>query len=506
MSLRHKPYRPDPFRFRPPKIKPWLYPWYLWQNRFHLRFQFGIHKIYISPQGLARLKRIRPGNSHLLLLNHVNYCDPHILFALSYEVPFKCKWLAGIEPFDTANGIFGWFIQSVGAFSIDRGVFDRRALETAQQVLDEGQYPLVIYPEGEASYSNKILQPFYGGAAQFAVSTAEKHAASPQEVLILPIGVQYRFQQNPETVLNRALQKWVTDLATTAPGADTEIIQITLDEAQPWPNRLHAALALAVTVLANRHRVEIDPAVPHMEQLNHLRDAMLAELLREHLSDDEDIAGLTTEKLMQLKNKLRSLIARKRHAPPLAEWQPAITAAESLLHSLQNRNLNRKELTRLARLETQWIGLACPDLEVKKRLQALVKHLRQQEPFARIRAQASDADLGRWSRQLNQCRQVKMLTLLMADLERNDLSWEGIDEFLVKLEILMFSRFTYRGPKVVSVHIGEWVDVKQALSQKEGLPKKQVIENLNASLFTTMASLITAPAVDSAEMASQSPV
>ena len=46
------------------------------------------------------------------------------------------------------NKFASWFMQRIGAFSVDREGSDRKAMKCAAQILEEGQYPLVIFPEG----------------------------------------------------------------------------------------------------------------------------------------------------------------------------------------------------------------------------------------------------------------------------------------------------------------------------------------------------------------------
>src|SRR6266851_5557701 len=185
------PFRPDPCRFRAPRIKRWLYWFFKCPNHYLLHRKFKLSKLHISKESIDRLKQIRSGASTVVASNHVCYVDPHVLFDLAFKGGVCLTGMAGIEPFDAARGVAGWFLQSAGAFSVDRGVLDRNALETAQGILNEGRYPLLIHPEGEAGYTNKVLQTFQPGAALLALNTAERLNATAQPVHIVPIGIRY---------------------------------------------------------------------------------------------------------------------------------------------------------------------------------------------------------------------------------------------------------------------------------------------------------------------------
>ncbi|HCK71932.1 MAG TPA: glycerol acyltransferase, partial [Planctomycetaceae bacterium] len=51
--------------------------------------------------------------------------------------------------FENQGKIGQWLLQKHGAFSIDREGTDMEAMKTAQNILQEKKYPLVIFPEGE---------------------------------------------------------------------------------------------------------------------------------------------------------------------------------------------------------------------------------------------------------------------------------------------------------------------------------------------------------------------
>lgn len=488
MAFFLKTYRPDPFKFRPAHIRQWLYGFFRQQNLFLLRTQFQCPRITLSSQSLQHLKQIRPGQRTLLVLNHICFVDPHILFELSFRAGFCPKWLAGIEPFDSMNGIMGWHMQSTGCFSIDRGVLDRLALQTAQSVLDEGPHPLVIYPEGEAAYTNKVLQPFFPGVALFALNTAEKYQNHPQPVQIVPVAVVYRFQTNPERPLRQAIQTLNQKMHQAAVTAQWAWRPMPIDDTAPFWAQLKALTQTATDYLANHYQCDPFPAhAPLTQRLIRLRDDLLQRIHMEHLGESPP-AELSDEALMMLKNKLRSLIARKCYAPPMAELMAAIGQVDTW--QAKHDQGTKPSLKQLQQLETQWIGQAFLQEGITHRLKRLRKHLSQQKPYAQALQAATPADRDRWKSQINQTRQIKLLTLLVHDLARQDATWEGIDETLVKLEILLFSQFKYRGPKEALVAVGAPMDVKQFIADHPDQPIKALQAPLTETLRQTIQGLL----------------
>ena len=70
---------------------------------------------------------------------------------------------------------------------------DRTALNTAVEILEQGQRPLVIFPEGVVTRTNDRINPLLEGTAFIARTAAKKRAkASPAgKVVVHPIALRY---------------------------------------------------------------------------------------------------------------------------------------------------------------------------------------------------------------------------------------------------------------------------------------------------------------------------
>jgi len=109
----------------------------------------------------------------LIVANHLSLVDPPLLgVSLGRKVIFMAKK----ELFRFR--LIGYFIGSLGAFSVHRGQLDRKAMRQAYQVLADG-LTLVMFPEGTRSRSGR-LRPAFPGPALIAM-----RSGAP----VLPVGI-----------------------------------------------------------------------------------------------------------------------------------------------------------------------------------------------------------------------------------------------------------------------------------------------------------------------------
>ena len=144
-------------------------PWFYYVARVIVR---GLLKLLTHCQVKGR-ENIPSQGPLLIVANHLSLADPPLLgVSLSREVIFMAKK----ELFRFR--LIGYFIGSLGAFSVHRGRLDRKAMRQAYQVLADG-LALVLFPEGTRSHSGQ-LRPAFSGPALIAM-----RSGAP----ILPVGI-----------------------------------------------------------------------------------------------------------------------------------------------------------------------------------------------------------------------------------------------------------------------------------------------------------------------------
>lgn len=108
----------------------------------------------------------------------------------------------------------GWFFARLGGISIRRGRrIDWNGLQTARQVMAEGQFPLAVAPEGANNGHGGFISPLEPGVAQLGFWCVEdmQKADRPETVVILPVGLQYDYITPPWTELDRLLSHLEAD-------------------------------------------------------------------------------------------------------------------------------------------------------------------------------------------------------------------------------------------------------------------------------------------------------
>lgn len=98
-----------------------------------------------------------------------------------------------------AGSAVGWLYSSLGGSSIQRGKLDLQGLKAARNLLVNGNFPLAIAPEGATNGHNDIMSPLEPGVAQLSFWCLEdlQKAGRNEEVIILPMGIKYRYLDEP---------------------------------------------------------------------------------------------------------------------------------------------------------------------------------------------------------------------------------------------------------------------------------------------------------------------
>jgi len=114
-----------------------------WHYRFICGFARCVLRV-MHPVVHIRGKENIPEDAAILCCNHSGLLDP--VWVIAMAVPPKLpRCMAKVELF--RNPILNWLFQKFGAFPVDRGNTDIKAIKTAMHVLRENG-KLVIFPEG----------------------------------------------------------------------------------------------------------------------------------------------------------------------------------------------------------------------------------------------------------------------------------------------------------------------------------------------------------------------
>lgn len=203
----------------------------------------GIDRIdVVNGETLVQLySQFQSGKIRLILaFRHVEVDDPLCgLYLLSRSLPKLAK-TAGIPlqyplhvhflydrgmPLWGGSGL-GWLLSRLGGVSLRRGKRpDWQALRAARALLLDGEFPFAVAPEGATNGHSEYVGPLEPGVAQlgFWCAGALEMAERPETVWILPIGMQYFYQEAPWSHLDRLMSEleYAVGLPVKAIGEET---------------------------------------------------------------------------------------------------------------------------------------------------------------------------------------------------------------------------------------------------------------------------------------------
>lgn len=202
--------------FIPPQLSPWvlksaqllLPSWLRWRTPLAEVSASGLDTLAVAYQ------QFQTGQVRLILaFRHPSVNDPFCLAYLCWQLlpqaarslnislksPTHAHFIydRGIPLW--AGSLVGWLYSRLGGTPIQRGKLDLPGLRSARQLLTDGAYPLAAAPEGATNGHNEIISPLEPGIAQlgfWAVEDLQK-AQRCEQVLIVPIGIQYFYLQAP---------------------------------------------------------------------------------------------------------------------------------------------------------------------------------------------------------------------------------------------------------------------------------------------------------------------
>jgi len=108
-----------------------------------------------------------------------------------------------------AGEIVTYLYPRTGGIPIHRGKLDRQGLQTIRKFLLAGEYPIAISPEGGTNGHSELVATIEPGVVQIGFWGCEDIAAAgrSEQVVILPVGIQYEYLGNPWDKIDRLLMQ-----------------------------------------------------------------------------------------------------------------------------------------------------------------------------------------------------------------------------------------------------------------------------------------------------------
>ena len=137
------------------------------------------------------LENLPPSPPYIIFSNHISWFDPFLVGSW-VQAPVHFMTMEGLLKFPP----LGWLLRRVGAFPVRRGTLDRRAIEDAMAILENGGV-VFIFPEGGIGRLRKGEKP-RAGISLIAQRT---------DVPLVPVGIRGgRDLYNPLKLLTRRVK------------------------------------------------------------------------------------------------------------------------------------------------------------------------------------------------------------------------------------------------------------------------------------------------------------
>jgi 1-acyl-sn-glycerol-3-phosphate acyltransferase len=197
----------EPYEFVPPvygKFWPWVMHQYLQR---YMRKAYGIHTV--ENRGVERLQAsVDAGHGIVITPNHCRMSDPLSLGSLARTIKRDFHAMASWHLFKQTP-LQRFVLRRMGAFSVYREGIDRKAIDTAVDILIAGKRPLVIFPEGAVSRHNDVLMPMMDGPS-FVARTAAKRREKQNArggIVVHPVAIRYFFRGDVAKTVEPVLEE-----------------------------------------------------------------------------------------------------------------------------------------------------------------------------------------------------------------------------------------------------------------------------------------------------------
>lgn len=205
-----------PLEFIPPNFDPLVCQLTTLVLPTWMRWQAKLADVQVNNlETLVQLyQQFQAGKIRLMLaFRHPSTDDPYCMYSLlSHHLPRMAKrqqislkspthahfmYDRGIPLW--AGHYVGWLYSRLGGTPIRRGKLDLVGLRSARQLFTDGRFPMAAAPEGATNGHNEIISPIEPGIAQLGFWCVEDlvKAGRMEEVLLLPIGIQYYYVSEP---------------------------------------------------------------------------------------------------------------------------------------------------------------------------------------------------------------------------------------------------------------------------------------------------------------------
>jgi len=310
----------------------------IWTIRLWNAIDLARHnRLRLDPRDLEILENFPKDSGLILTANHSDEMDPRICIELSRRAHLRFTYMINAEAFQEWHGLYGWLLQRLGDFSVERGGSDQTARRYAVDIVKKGHGALIMFPEGEISYLNDLVQPFKTGAIHIGLQAiTETRETNPSwTAYLLPVAIKYYYRKPIGLILDkkiRAIEKRLL-IQTSFLTFQEKIIRI-------------MAKILKRQEITNRTQIISEQLARLEEQIRLIQAALLSKVETQYPQLQIDPKARFVDRAQKIIFFLREQLSRKKLFSPETRIQ------------LQNNIKDLKKTIQMAGWQPQYIELA----------------------------------------------------------------------------------------------------------------------------------------------------
>ncbi len=206
-----------------------------------------------------------------------------------------------------AGAFVGKWYSYLGGSSILRGKLDRQGLKSARELFANGNLPMMAAPEGATNGQNERVSSLEPGIAQMGFWCVEdiSRAGRSEEVLIVPVGIQYKFLDEPWENVEKLLTKLERESGLSN-GSENLSTQETLAPSALYERLLRLAghlLGKMEDFYKRFYHRELPESTPAVSSQELLTDDQINETIRTRLDNLVNVALEVAEEYFQIHAK-----------------------------------------------------------------------------------------------------------------------------------------------------------------------------------------------------------
>lgn len=259
-------------------------------------------KLVVAKDEIKKLKALK-NDRVIYFANHPTFGEPVLMYELSARLHRQIYFMAAYELF---QGPMRHFFQAMGAYSIRRGLVDRKSIKQTIDLLRQPACHLGIFPEGRCSFQSDRLMEFQPGGVQLgfqALAKLPEENGKAPNLYAVPVSIYYQYEGDLRGPVEETLVE-LEEALGLPPLTETLPDPLPPEAAAKLPPQAYARLKrIALGVL---QRIEADCqdwelSLPGLDDndwnthLNALRDGILDRC--------EQLVGLPSNQSMPRRNR-----------------------------------------------------------------------------------------------------------------------------------------------------------------------------------------------------------